>query len=132
MTTEAASEPWWLQNAEKTLDGLLLLAPGWDSYGATKIDHDVVESARQLLRAIADRDTPMPSVVPTSSGGVQLEWHASGIDLEIALQTDKPPHVFFEDIRTHQQLEFEMSAAEADRVKEAVRRLSRGDRADEC
>jgi hypothetical protein len=122
---EAAIEPSWLSEANRELDGLLILEPGWDSYGAKRIDPEAVESARQVIRAIARPDTPAPSIVPTSSGGVQIEWHTRGIDLEIELQPNDRIFIIFEDLGSGEKWEQEASRSQLRQVKEAVRRLSR-------
>ena len=43
----------------------------WDSYGSPKIG----EGALKVLQGL--------QVVPTSPGGIQVEWHCNGYDLEI-------------------------------------------------
>ena len=42
-------------------------------------------------------DTLEPTVVPTSKGSVQLEWHEHGIDLEVEILSPYRIHVSFED-----------------------------------
>ena len=39
---------------------------------------------------------PRPAVVPTVKGGVQLEWHANGLDLEIEISPDSGGSIFYE------------------------------------
>jgi hypothetical protein len=58
---------------------------GWDGYGAPPLDPEMVEAARRFLSCV--------SVVPCVSGGVQLEWHMLGADLEIEFAPGEP--VFF-------------------------------------
>ena len=55
------------------------LRPGWDSYGACALSPVAVQRAIVLMRA----DLPIPAVVPTRAGGIQMEWHRHGIDVEI-------------------------------------------------
>jgi hypothetical protein len=52
------------------------LKPGWNSYGAPQITEESIKSARDFLLI-------QPQPVPTSQGGVQLEWHLKGLDLEL-------------------------------------------------
>jgi len=41
--------------------------------------------------------TPVPSIVPTNSGGIQLEWHRNGVDLEIEVISARKFGVLFVD-----------------------------------
>lgn len=66
-----------VRDANPSLDILAALKPGWDSYGACAIAPDAIRAARVMLSA--------PSVVPCSDGGVQLEWHRDGFDIEIRI-----------------------------------------------
>lgn len=60
-----------------TLDRLAELKPGWDSYGAPALSLAALKVARVMLDA--------PQVVPTPGGGIQLEWHQDGLDIEIVI-----------------------------------------------
>jgi len=73
-----------------------LLPVGWDSYGARAPDPSCVLAAWQLLAAVMRDDIPAPAVVPTVRGGVQLEWHRNGADLEIEVVAPREFVVSFE------------------------------------
>jgi hypothetical protein len=70
------------------------LKPGWDSYAAKAIDRRCIEKAFQLWRELPGTDW---SAVPCADGGVQLEQHKDGLDIEIrvspasALETGTAP-----------------------------------------
>jgi len=57
------------------LDSFLSLKKDWDSYGASPIDPKAVAAAKRFLSACQP--------VPTNDGGVQLEWHLMGQEIEI-------------------------------------------------
>jgi hypothetical protein len=82
------------------LGQLLMMPSGWDSYGARKIQLACVASAFETALAILQDDMPPPAVVPTSGGGVQLEWHTRGIDLEIEFCSPSRILASCEDQRT--------------------------------
>lgn len=63
------------------LTELLELPQGWDSYGASTIDPKAVDAASRLLDVL-DHD---PAVIPCNHGGVQLEWHRDGLELEVEI-----------------------------------------------
>lgn len=73
----------WLEPVVNRLDNLLSLPAGWDHHGAPVIDPTDVLSAFQFLRATLLPTSPAPAIVPISGGGVQLEWHRSGLDVEV-------------------------------------------------
>ncbi|MEJ7764882.1 MAG: hypothetical protein WKF86_05255 [Acidimicrobiales bacterium] len=64
---------------------LFSLPAGWDGYTAQQVDADLIQKAWDFAQVAACSVSGEPSVVPTVSGGVALEWHARGIDLEIEL-----------------------------------------------
>ena len=47
--------------------------------------------AVQLLSRVMADDTCVPQVVPRYNGGLQLEWHTGGVDLEIVIDPDGRP-----------------------------------------
>ncbi len=85
-------------NAQSRLEGILSLAPGWDSYGAPKISLRAVHLAQVLLLLTGTASTA--SIVPTSIGGVQLEWHTKDVDLEIECLPSGDARLFGEDRKT--------------------------------
>jgi hypothetical protein len=95
--TRIASAPSWLRDLLAEISALANLKENWDSYGARPIDPRCAEATTNLLLAILDSDTPRPSVVPTNRGGIQLEWHRAGADLEIEVESPERLNVFFED-----------------------------------
>lgn len=78
--------PGWLLPTLSGLQALAALPAGWDSYAAPPIDPGCVIRAVQVLVEAMEHDTPAPSVVPTSQGGIQFEWHTGGVDFEIEVE----------------------------------------------
>ena len=101
----AGDLPEWVLATVERLCDLLWLNANWDSYGASPVDRFTVELALDLLFAIMQKTSPLPSVVPTSCGGVQLEWHTGGIDLEIEIEPAGSIDVFFCDQQTNREWE---------------------------
>jgi hypothetical protein len=116
--------PDWLPEAEEALRKLLSLPQNWNSYGALPIQPQNVQSAIQLLEKLVRSDTPRPIVTPTVRGGVQLEWHTRGIDLEIEI--DPPGHyqVLFEDPKADVLLELVLDASDLARLQELLAQFS--------
>src|SRR5206468_4162766 len=97
----------------------------WNSYGARPIRPEIVHVAAQLLRETVNHNTPQPAVVPTVGGGVQLEWHTGGIDLEIEIASPEQFLVYNADSKDETECELELSPSDLPRLAELITRLSR-------
>ena len=75
----------WIAHVFDSVQMLLHLTEDWDSHGANPLAIKSIENLIILLPQGIPWDVPAPSVVPTVSGGIQLEWHRQGIDLEIEI-----------------------------------------------
>lgn len=82
----APSSPGWLHDLEDQLASILNLQAGWDSYGADRPDDALVAHALDIFLEAATDQTPAPQVIPLPSGGIQLEWHCAGIDIEMSVE----------------------------------------------
>jgi hypothetical protein len=72
------------------------LPEGWDSYGARPVNESTFRTAAQILCVTAIKDVVPPSVVPTSGGGVQLEWHTVNADLEFTIEPNSAVEAFLD------------------------------------
>ena len=79
--------------SRKIFEALKLLQPDWNSYDASAIDREAIRAAELIALALAHS----PQIAPTATGGVQLEWHTEGIDLEIEIKKDLSIEVFYEE-----------------------------------
>ena len=89
--------PPWVERMVESLGELLRLGLDWDSYGARPVDPKCVVAALNLAFSTLRDDTPAPSVVPTSRGGLQFEWHTGGADLEVEFLSATRVCGLFED-----------------------------------
>ena len=78
---------------------LLTLPPNWDSYGAGAIDPNVVHDAMNYINGLLGPTSPAPRVIPLSSGGLQVEWHRNGVDLEVVFDRGEAPFFYFRALR---------------------------------
>jgi len=105
--------PAWLEPVIGALRELLRLPPGWNSYQAQPVAAEAAVAALELLRDTMPDALPGPAIVPTARGGVQLEWHTRGIDLEIeALPTGRYV-LSFEHERTGESWERDLGSETA-------------------
>jgi hypothetical protein len=89
------TSPAWLQPTIQSFLDLLQLPQDWDGYGANQMHEQIVQQALLLLVDVMDNGAPPPSVVPLSDGGVQVEWHRHGRNLEIEFPADEPAGFYY-------------------------------------
>ncbi len=87
--------PPWFDPLMQGFVDLLTLPANWNSYGAGAIDSNLVRSAMTFMNGVLESNSPAPRVVPLSSGGLQLEWHREGIDLEIVYDRGEVPFFYY-------------------------------------
>jgi hypothetical protein len=92
--------PPWSRELIVRVCELSSLPANWDSYGARPIDPSCAIAAIRLILSAVHPSIPAPAVVPTNRGGIQLEWHRGGVDLEIRIDSPTQFHVAFEDAKT--------------------------------
>ena len=97
--------PPWCDGLLARISELGDLQENWDSYGARSVDPHCAVATVRLLLSLCDPHKPKPAIVPTSRGGIQLEWHRAGADLEIEIESPAKFHVFFEDEQTGDETE---------------------------
>jgi hypothetical protein len=125
LTLETEGEqPEWLMPTLSALTELMTLTANWDSYGAPTINPMSVASALEVLSWVMRRDTIVPTVVPTVQGGVQLEWHTHGIDLEVEVSPLGTSYANFYDRQNDAQWDGELRF-NLSRLQDVVLRLSR-------
>jgi hypothetical protein len=79
---QLVADPRRWTNAFNALDEIMNLGPDWDSHGADPISPLVCARVQMILEFLYDSGWTAPSVVPSSQGTIQLEWHEGGIDEE--------------------------------------------------
>jgi hypothetical protein len=96
----APPERKWQIEVQNRLLKYVKMQKGWDSYGAPPVGWDTGMFALSVLNDVMRTRTPIPQVVPSAAGGVQLEWHQKGIDLELHIAAPYQCELWFQD---HQQ-----------------------------
>lgn len=86
-----------------------------------------VDALRFVVRFVGDR-VPPPSVVPLSDGGVQLEWHRNGVDLEVTFTDEADDGVYCREVETGSRWSLPLDVAALEHVPAVVDQLI-GDRA---
>jgi hypothetical protein len=81
------------------LENFLQFRDGWDSYNARPLRADTASFALTVLNSIMELQTPLPHVAPSAAGGVHIEWHEKGVDLELDISAPYACYVWFCDHR---------------------------------
>ena len=81
-------QPWFHPTLNRLLE-FLTLEENWNGYGELPIHESAVKRAVDVLDSICS-EGPAPSVVPTSQGGVQIEWAANGFEIEVEIPPSGP------------------------------------------
>ena len=95
VTTSQMPTPVWIEPTISAFIGIQALPDNWDSYGARKVNRDLISQSLAILESIMEATSPAPSVVPLAGGGLQLEWHRKQQDLEITFAADDAPQFFY-------------------------------------
>lgn len=80
---------WWLgagcsmTDFKTQLDAMRSLEENWNGHGAVPINLDVIEAVTVFLDAIIAKRI---AIVPTGDGGIALEIHSHGWDIEVEFE----------------------------------------------
>ena len=81
--TDLSFQPWFKEIATR-LRRFRSYEANWNGYGEQPISEQVVKRALVVLHYVA-LGGPEPVVVPVCDGGVQIEWHYSGMEIEVEI-----------------------------------------------
>jgi len=99
-----SASPWQATIMQGLLETTALRL-NWDSYGGLPTSMASISTAFGFLSQVMDGDTPLPSIVPLSDGGVQLEWHRGEVDIEVTFPVTDAPEVYLYDTVTGNEIE---------------------------
>ena len=120
--TAETGTPRWLKPLVLSVDQLLRLPQGWDSYDARPINPQSIISAVHFLQQLLQDDAQLPELVPTVRGFVQVEWHTSDVDFEVEVGPQGPLFAYFCNRRTGAEWESEVTA-NLGRIAEVITKL---------
>lgn len=97
-------EGWFIDVLDR-LNELSELSADWDHHGAPPIDAIDLALALNVLTEVMAPDTPAPAIVPISGGGLQLEWHRAGLDVEIVVGLDHEDGLYLHEVSSGSEWE---------------------------
>lgn len=110
-----------LAAVEKRVADLLALEEDWDSYGADPPSPATAARALAWLGTLPP-ETAAPWLVPTVNGGVAVEWHEGGWDVELEFESTGAVAAWAEERATRAGWEHHGDLAGAvDRLAESLR-----------
>lgn len=115
--------PAWLAQSAERMNELLQLPRGWNSHKARPTEPRAATAALELLGRIMIPGLTPPQIVPTVHGGVQLEWHVRGLDVEIEVAPDGLFTASLDDTRVGNEIHVPVTADPAS-LLELVTRLA--------
>lgn len=103
---------------------LSALEAGWDGEDARTVDPSALVTAGQVIAQAIIAGLPEPELFPVPDGGVQVEWHAGPVELEVEIEPDQRGIVFVcDDEQAGQQIDGELPADQS-RFSLAIARLA--------
>ncbi len=112
LSPDGASVPSWLEASLPGIERLMTLSAGWDQQGAPAIQMSAIKMALSALIEFMNETSSAPQWTPTPRGGVQLDWHERGVDLEIEFDTNATQgYAVFSDHR-NDELDWDGTVAE--------------------
>jgi hypothetical protein len=116
---QGPTQQWQIEAVQKLL-GFTRLKPGWDGYSAPPMKWDTGMFALQVLESIMRPRTPLPQIVPSSTGGVQFEWHMRGVDIELHIAGPFECELWFEDHNSGEDPVSEILTTDLSKAREVV------------
>jgi len=113
-------EPDWLYAILHRLQALGSMPENWDSYGGSPTTFDATFAALRFMAEFLSEQSKEPTIVPATSGGVQLEWHRLAGDLEVAFGPDGTMSAYFVDAGSGDEWEMEAGKIDSRQLAAAV------------
>jgi hypothetical protein len=89
---------------------LAALVTNWDSYGAAPTDRLALRRAQLFAERMLTLPLPAPRLFPVPDGGVQLEWSAGPVELELEIEPGGHAVFVCDDTQSNQRLDGELPA----------------------
>lgn len=119
-----AQRPPWLDTAAAKLETLTELGDNWDSYGGRRIAVATVLEVFQLLAGLYALGLTAPTIVPTSNGGIQLEWRVRELELELSFEPNGRMLALFDDASRGESWERELPPRDLAPIRDVLLRIA--------
>ena len=92
VSSKLRNQPWFLP-IKAQLQKFLVFEENWNGYGESSIHEEAVNQAIAVLDKIVSETTPKPDIVPTSRGGIQIEWVSTDFEIEVEILPTGPAQI---------------------------------------
>lgn len=117
-------EPNWLYPILAKLREFSSMPQDWDSYGGLPTTFEAAFAALNFLAAYLRDEDVAPTLVPATSGGIQLEWHRLAGDLEVTFDAAGVFSAYFAGAAGDQEWEMESGSLDSQRLASAVQTVA--------
>lgn len=124
LTEPDTIEERWRRAVDYRLRRLSAYPRGWDGYASEPPNRAVIAFAQSILNSVMQPRTPAPSIVPMSGGGLQLEWHMGGLDIELAIYRPREAELSVEYADGRPPIEDDPLTSKFDTLSEVLEELS--------
>lgn len=110
--------------ARATVDRLLALVPlkeNWDRRGSAAVRGDVLSFAWTILAQVMPADGQSPVIVPLGNGGIQIEWNAPNVELQMEITRPFQTSAFLYDRKSGEELEVEVDTENLNSLADLLR-----------
>lgn len=113
----------WERDAGARLVHLMSLNVGWDGSDSPAVRSEIATFAWSALSSIMTSKTPIPFIAPVSGGGVQLEWHTDGLDIELYIPQPSKAELYIEYQDGREPVEEDITS-DFESLSSAIREIS--------
>lgn len=114
------TRPEWVRRLGSQLNELLELGEGWDGYRAKSISEFSVKAVIAIMVEVMNDGLAFPHIFPLPDGGLQLEWHADGDDVELEVEANGSAFAFIRDRNGNVVVEGDVAVRDLDSTSPTV------------
>jgi hypothetical protein len=121
-SASARMTPHWMAGVFRRIVDLSKRNDDWDSYGAPRLQVEVLRAFVQTLEGYSYAIQNEPLISLTSNGGLLCSWESSQASMDLSFEVAEVTRVYYEDAATGQ--EFDLSLHECETVEKWLWRAS--------
>lgn len=95
-TSSVSQQIGWIPLIQTVIEGISQFPPGWDGYGAVTPTEEALNVTQLILRNVPEY-APRPRVIPTTDGGIQIEWYRQGMDVTLEVMGSRDITLYWRD-----------------------------------